>query len=121
LNRLLREVEQQKISDIYIEYKDRLTRFGYRFLERYCQYFGTTIHPISNNDIKNPAEELSEDIMALLVCFSGKLYSKRKSGKNYTENNSKKSKVEEENQYVKEKIIFFNNRAWSSAIRVLAS
>ena len=37
LNRLLREVEQRKISEIYIEYKDRLTRFGFRFLERYCQ------------------------------------------------------------------------------------
>ena len=80
LNRLLREVEQYKISEIYIEYKDRLTRFGYRFLERYCHYFGTKIIPISNNDIKSPAEELSEDIMALLICFSGKLGERTGSG-----------------------------------------
>lgn len=116
LNRLLRDVEQKKISDIYIEYKDRLTRFGYRFLERYCAYFGTGIHPISNNDIKSPAEALSEDIMALLVCFSGKLYSKRKFGNNYTESiSNKKNESQEEAKIIKEKILFFNKQAGSKA------
>jgi putative resolvase len=36
LNRLLKSVEKKQISTIYIEYRDRLTRFGYGFLERYC-------------------------------------------------------------------------------------
>lgn len=120
LNRLLREVEQSKISEIYIEYKDRLTRFGFAFLERYCKYFGPKIIPISNNEIKSPAEELSEDIMALLVCFSGKLYSKRKNGKNYSEPMMNEKELEKltEKKIIEEQIKRCNDIAWQFAVKV---
>lgn len=113
LARLMRDVEKQKISTIFIEYKDRLTRFGYRFLEKYCQYFGTKIIPISDNAAKSPAEELSEDIMALLICFSGKLYSRRRSGSNYAEN----SEEDEEDKTIKNYIKKFNEFAWKTAVK----
>ncbi len=116
LNRLLRMVEKNECSDIYIEYKDRLTRFGYKFLERYCRYFNVTIHPISNNDKKSPAEELSEDIMALLICFSGKLYSKRRNGTNYIEDpkSAEKDKIESQ---IKQAMQQINDTIWANTIK----
>jgi len=112
LARLMRDVEKQKISTIYVEYKDRLTRFGFKFLEKHCQYFGTKIVPVSDNGTKSPAEELSEDIMTLLICFSGKLYSRRRSGANYSEN----SDEEQEDRIIKTFVKKFNDNAWKEAV-----
>jgi excisionase family DNA binding protein len=81
LDKLLKMVEKQQISTIYIEYPDRLTRFGFRYLERYCAGYGTAISSVSDKISKSPEEELSNDIMSLLACFSGRLYSKRRGGK----------------------------------------
>ena len=81
LDKLLKLVEKNKINRIYIEYKDRLTRFGFRYLERYCASYGTVLESVSDKISKSPEEELSNDIMSLLACFSGRLYSKRRGGK----------------------------------------
>jgi putative resolvase len=81
LDKLLKLVENQQISTNYIEYPDRLTRFGFRYLERYCSSYGTAIISVSYKISKSPEEELSNDIMSLLACFSGRLYSRRRGGK----------------------------------------
>lgn len=117
LNRLLRIVEKKEVSEIYIEYKDRLTRFGYTFLERYCRYFDVKIRPISNNNKKSPAEELSEDIMALLICFSGKLYSKRRNGTNYIEDSNTENKNKEQDNIFKESLQKIHDSVWQKTIQ----
>ncbi len=85
LNRLLNAVQHQEISKIYIEYPDRLTRFGFPFLQRLCQIFHTSIIPLGTvMEEKTIENELVEDLMMLMAHFSGKMYATRAHTRNGT-------------------------------------
>lgn len=66
------------VNKVYVTYRDRLTRFGYRYLEVVFLSKGVTIVVTEKNKIdKNTQEELVEDMMSLIASFSGKLYGMR--------------------------------------------
>lgn len=71
-------VMNDEIDRIFILYKDRLTRFGFNYLEQICNKFGTKIIVISEEiQEKSIQEELAEDIISIIHSFSGKLYGMR--------------------------------------------
>lgn len=72
-------IQEGKISRLYILYKDRLTRFGYHYLEKICDFHGVSIVVVVSDETENKSqsEELAEDIIALIHSFSGKLYGLR--------------------------------------------
>ena len=75
LKKLLDMVMNDEIDRIFILYKDRLTRFGFNYLEQICNKFGTKIIVISEEiQEKSIQEELAEDIISIIHSFSGKLY-----------------------------------------------
>ena len=75
LKKLLDMVMNDEIDRIFILRKDRLTRFGFNFLEQICNKFGTEIIVISEEiQEKSIQEELVEDIISIIHSFSGKLY-----------------------------------------------
>ena len=79
LNKILKLVMQDKIDRIFILYKDRLTRFGFNYLEQICNQFNTKIVVISEEkEDKSIQEELAEDIISIIHSFSGKLYGMRR-------------------------------------------
>jgi len=78
LNKLLKEVTSGKISKIFITHKDRLTRFGYGYLETFCNIHGTTIEVLNSNENKSFQEELTEDLISIIHHFSMKFYGKRR-------------------------------------------
>ena len=88
LIKLMELAQNKKISKVYITYKDRLTRFGFNYLELYFKSHNVDIVVLndSEND-KSSQQELIDDLMSIIASFSGKLYGLR-SGKN--------KKVEEE-------------------------
>ena len=78
LKKLLNMVMNDEIDRIFILYKDRLTRFGFNYLEQICNKFGTKIIVISEEiQEKSIQEELAEDIISIIHSFSGKLYGMR--------------------------------------------
>lgn len=77
LIQLMDEVQKGSVDKIFVTYKDRLTRFGYEYLETFFSYFKTQIVPISVKEEKNAQEELLEDMFSLIASFSGKLYGMR--------------------------------------------
>ena len=82
LLKLMELAKDKKISKVYITYKDRLTRFGFNYLELYFKSHGTEIIVLNDNkEDKSPQEELMEDLMSIITSFSGKIYGLR-SGKN---------------------------------------
>jgi predicted site-specific integrase-resolvase len=82
---LLAEIFDYKVERIIIAYKDRLSRVGFRFFEKSFQKFGTQVLIISEiGDPKLDSEDIFEEIISLLPCYSLKLYSKR-TGKNSLE------------------------------------
>ena len=75
LNKLFTELENTHGSKIvYITNKDRLTRFNFRFLERYLKLLNTEIIILDSDETKEPLEVLMQDFMSLLASFSGKFY-----------------------------------------------
>lgn len=75
---LLDMVQKGEVNRIFVLYKDRLTRFGYHYLKKICDFHGVSIIVVSDEtDNKSQSEELAEDIIALIHSFSGKLYGLR--------------------------------------------
>lgn len=78
LQKLLSMVQNGEVNRIFISYKDRLTRFGFHYIKRICDFHDVQIIVVSEEvDPKSESEELAEDIIALIHSFSGKLYGLR--------------------------------------------
>lgn len=78
LQKLLSMVQNGEVNRIFINYKDRLTRFGFNYIKRICDSHDVQIIIVSEEiDHKSDSEELAEDIIALIHSFSGKLYGLR--------------------------------------------
>jgi len=79
---LLDEIMNYKVGKIIIAYKDRLSRVGFSFFDKLLKKFGTEIVVVSEVGSKKlDAEEVFEEIISLLHCYSMKLYSQRKNKK----------------------------------------
>ena len=66
-----------KVNKVVIEHKDRLTRFQFNFIKKMYAVFGCEIIVLDDKEDVSDAEELTRDLMALLVSFSGKYYGRR--------------------------------------------
>lgn len=84
--RLLKDAKTNKFSTIFVNYKDRLTKFGYKYLKNYLSEFGVKLVYLNKLSDKSPESEMVEDLVAIIHSFSGKLYGLR-SGKNREKNN----------------------------------
>ncbi|MFN7657640.1 MAG: recombinase family protein [Dolichospermum sp.] len=56
-----------------LDHKDRLCRFGFDFVEWFCHLHGCKIVVVNNAKLSSQ-EELMQDFMAIMHCFSSKLY-----------------------------------------------
>lgn len=82
LFKLIDEIINNKIEKIIITYKDRLSRIGFDFFKTLFNKFGCEIIVISEvGSNKLDREEIFEEIISLLHCYSMKMYSKRKNDK----------------------------------------
>jgi len=81
LLRLLKHISGGGINYLVITYRDRLTRFGFSYLETFCQYFGVTIISIAEDEKqeKSMEQELAEDLVAIITSFSGRMHGLRSS------------------------------------------
>lgn len=75
LNSLLESAKNNDFNVLCIVAKDRLTRFGYTYLERVLAEYGVKIKILDETQrVKTMNEELMQDFMSLLASFSGKYY-----------------------------------------------
>lgn len=82
LFKLVDEIINNKIEKVIITYKDRLSRTGFDFFKTLFNKFGCEIIVISEvGSNKLDREEIFEEIISLLHCYSMKMYSKRKNNK----------------------------------------
>lgn len=78
LLKLMNLASEGRITDIAIRYKDRLTRFGYGYLEKYFESYHVTIHVLDEDEkTRTVQEELADDLISIITSFSGKLYGLR--------------------------------------------
>ena len=68
-----------KINKVVVAYKDRLTRFGFELIEDIIkEYSNGEIKVENEKDIKEPKEELVEDVLQILNVYTAKLNGLRK-------------------------------------------
>ncbi|MGM9911097.1 MAG: IS607 family transposase [Lacticaseibacillus absianus] len=80
-----------KVKRVVITHKDRLSRVGYELFEYLFKNYGTEIEVISDiEDEKTDEQELFEEIISLLHCFSMRMYSHRRAERIETEKKLKK-------------------------------
>lgn len=71
-----------KVDKVVITYKDRLSRIGFDLFKHLFAKFGTEIIVVSSiGSEKLDAQEIFEEIVSLLHCYSMKLYSGRRKKK----------------------------------------
>lgn len=80
LNRLIRDIQSNKISKVYISFKDRLTRFGFNYFKNIFANNNVEIIILDDNEDTNKdyKSELVEDLISIIHHYSTKLYSNRR-------------------------------------------
>jgi len=76
LIKLFDMVENKKIDVVVVEFKDRLTRFGFDYLQRCFSSHGVRIEVVEETE-KNYFEELIEDFVSIIISFAARIYGKR--------------------------------------------
>ena len=75
LLQLIDLIFKKEVDRVFVTHRDRLTRFGFHYLEAICKNQGVGIIIVKDTSKeKSIQEELTEDMMALIASFSGKLY-----------------------------------------------
>ena len=79
-NILINDVISGKIKNIYISFKDRLTRFGFDYFKNLFQKYNVNIVILDELEESNKTfqDELTEDLISIIHNFSMKLYSNRR-------------------------------------------
>lgn len=77
-NKIIEDVCQNKIGKIYITYKDRLTRFGFKYFERLFAKYDCEIIILNSTSETTFEQELTQDLISIIHHFSMKLYSNRR-------------------------------------------
>jgi len=68
-----------KIKEVVVAYRDRLTRFGFEFLEELIEkYSGGKIIVLNEKDKLEPEEELVKDMMSIMNVYVAKMNGLRK-------------------------------------------
>lgn len=77
LQRLLKLVVEDRVSEVVVTYADRLTRFGLEYLQTLFISFNVTFTVLESDTIKTPEQELTDDLLSIITAFSGRLYGMR--------------------------------------------
>ena len=78
--KLLKVFTDKKATKIVVEHKDRLTRFGFNYIEALCKSFDCQIVII--NPASNDKEDLMQDFTSIITSFCAKIYGQRRSKRN---------------------------------------
>lgn len=76
LNQFLDLVTNSQVQKIVVLYKDRLVRFGFEWIEKLSEKFGTEIEIIDSTE-KTEEQKLVEDLIQIVTVSSFRLQGKR--------------------------------------------
>jgi len=74
--KLLKMLGDKSVTRIVVEHKDRLTRFGFAYIELLC--FFNKIEVVVVNKVDDDKQDLMQDFVALVTSFCARLYGLRR-------------------------------------------
>ena len=77
LKKLFEYVVDGKVDVVVVSYRDRLTRFGFGYLEEFFNSHGVRIEVVFGKEPKDLQQELIEDLIVIVTSFAGRLYGMR--------------------------------------------
>jgi putative resolvase len=75
LTKMFRRLDE--VNSIIVEYSDRLARVGYSYLKEFAKSFDAEIETVEQNQKLQPNEEMVNDLVSIVTCFSARLYGAR--------------------------------------------
>ena len=75
--KLLELLSNKDIDIILVEHKDRLTRFGFKYIETLMELQGRKIEVINNLD--EDKDDLIQDFISIITSFCARIYGQRRS------------------------------------------
>ena len=88
-NELLDKILNKEVENVVINYKDRLTRFGYEIIEKLCIKNNVNLILVNQTTDIPYEKKLTDDILSIITHYSSKLYGSR---------SHKNKKIVEENK-----------------------
>lgn len=86
---IMDSIEKNEVEVLVVAHKDRLCRFGFEWFERHCDRHDCKLM-ILNTERLSPEQEMVQDLMTIVHCFSSRLYGLRNYRKALKEALSKK-------------------------------
>jgi len=77
LQKLFNYVVNKQVDVVVVTYKDRLTRFGFEYLEHFFKQYGVNVEVAFGEEPRDAYQELVEDLITIVTSFAGKLYGMR--------------------------------------------
>ncbi len=93
---LMEMVERGEVAEIVIAHQDRLVRFGYEWFEAFCARHGCVI-TVMNLETLSPEQEVTQDLLSIIHCFSARLSGLRRYKKQIAEMVREPDSAETEN------------------------
>lgn len=84
--KLTQLLADKEINCILVEHRDRLTRFGFEYIEVLLKSSGRSILVLEKKEIEEDKDDLVRDMIEILTSFCARLYGKRSA-----ENRAKKA------------------------------
>ena len=75
--KLLKRLPDPDVSCVVVEYKDRLSRYGFETFKGYCESLGVEVDVLQTKESVEFEQEFAEDVVALIASFSARLYGRR--------------------------------------------
>jgi len=73
---LMDEIGRREIKMLILAHRDRLTRFGFEWFEHFAKINGCELL-VLNQERLSPEQEMVQDLMTIVHCFSSRLYGLR--------------------------------------------
>ena len=75
--KLMQRLPAKDVQCVVVEYKDRLSRYGFDTFRGYCESLGVQVEVLQAKDSIEFEQEFAEDIVALIASYSARLYGRR--------------------------------------------
>ena len=73
---LMDEIGRREVKTLILAHRDRLTRFGFEWFEHFAKVNGCELM-VLNQERLSPEQEMVQDLMTIVHCFSSRLYGLR--------------------------------------------
>ncbi len=77
LLKLFNYVVNRQVDVVVVTYRDRLSRFGFEYLEHFFNQYGVRVEVVFGEEPKDAYQELVEDLIEIITSFAEKLYGLR--------------------------------------------